>query len=160
MYGIETLAKLNEQAEQQQQQQEEGDLALALAKAEASRWHTAFDTATAETANVRREYDAFRDQVRDVAIRVAEDEGWCDSGLNEVLRELGLPPKTTTWRVPVVARAEQVVYVEVEAADEDEAVQLAEDLSTSEYEDEIDAYGWSVDEFEVDKYAGDGISEA
>jgi hypothetical protein len=159
MYGIETLAKLNEQAEQQQQQ-EEGDLALALAKAEASRWHTAFDAATAETANVRREYDRFREQVRDVAIRVAEDEGWCDSGLNEVLRELGLPPKTTTWRVPVVARAEQVVYVEVEAADEDEAVQLAEDLSTSEYDDEIDAYGWSVDEFEVDKYAGDGISEA
>ena len=38
-------------------------------------------------------HEAFRTQVRDVAIRVAEEQGWCDDGLNDVLDELGLDPK-------------------------------------------------------------------
>lgn len=56
------------------------------------------------------QFEAFKTQVRDTAIRVAEEQGWCDDGLNRVLDELGLDRKTnprvevmvtvtTTWRL-------------------------------------------------------------
>lgn len=40
-----------------------------------------------------RRLDAFRAEVREKAIAVAEAQGWCDDGLNEVLEDLGLEPK-------------------------------------------------------------------
>ncbi len=43
---------------------------------------------------VYTELNEFKTLVRDVAIRVAAEQGWCDDGLNAVLEELGLEPKT------------------------------------------------------------------
>jgi hypothetical protein len=47
--------------------------------------------------------DAFRIQVRDVAIDVASEQGWCESGLNRRLEELGLDPVlgTAEWTIEV-----------------------------------------------------------
>lgn len=47
----------------------------------------------AQAEAVRAEFDAFRQLVREEAIRVARDQGWCDSGLNRTLSRLGLPEK-------------------------------------------------------------------
>lgn len=38
--------------------------------------------------------DALR-RTREVAIRAAQEQGWCDNGLNEALEEIGLDPKGT-----------------------------------------------------------------
>lgn len=60
----------------------------------------ALDARTAEVGEQRvRANDlntsliAFQQQVREVAIRVADEQSWCDDGLNEVLEELGLDKK-------------------------------------------------------------------
>lgn len=42
---------------------------------------------------VQAEFDAYKAQVRAEALRVAADQGWCDSGLNRTLRTLGLSEK-------------------------------------------------------------------
>ena len=56
---------------------------------------------------IQSELDAFRKQVRDVAIRVHEEnkDALCENGLNEVLEELGLPVKKPD-RVSFVAQIE------------------------------------------------------
>jgi hypothetical protein len=43
-----------------------------------------------EVAAVRAEFEAFRARVRAKAIEVAEEQNWCNEGLNEVLVDLGL----------------------------------------------------------------------
>jgi hypothetical protein len=49
---------------------------------------------------VQAEFDAFRKKVREVALKVQGDQGWCDDGFNEAMQELGLPEKKT-FRIPV-----------------------------------------------------------
>jgi hypothetical protein len=51
------------------------------------------DRAALLATNRYTEHEAFKQQVREVAIRVAEEQTWCDNGLNEVLDELGLDRK-------------------------------------------------------------------
>lgn len=76
-----------------------------------------------QTQTPTRTLEDFEEQVRSVAIRVAQETGWCDSGLNDVLRELGLPEKKS-FRIPVrIAGA--VVRVRVDdAQSEDEAREM------------------------------------
>lgn len=88
---------------------------------------------------------AFKAEVRDKAIEVAEERGWCDEGLNEVLEELGLEPKTTGWTGTVTVRVYgyQDVEVEIEQADdEDDAITQAQDEGI----ENVDAYAWQIDE--------------
>lgn len=56
--------------------------------------------------------EEFRRKVREEAIRVAADNGWCDDGLNRTLRNLGLAEKRL-YRVPVEVTLTQVGYIEV-----------------------------------------------
>lgn len=51
------------------------------------------EEANRRDANSRAALAQFQQEVREVAIRVADEQGWCDSGLNEVLEELGLDSK-------------------------------------------------------------------
>lgn len=83
--------------------------------------HEARDTAQARYGTTYREFQAFRNTVRDVAIRTQEAQGWCVPGLNEVLEELGLEVKATEWEVEVEVTARQTVTVTVTALDEDDA---------------------------------------
>lgn len=53
----------------------------------------------AELAALQRDFEAFRHLTRQVAIDKAEEQGWCDDGLNEALAELGLPGKETEYTV-------------------------------------------------------------
>lgn len=90
---------------------------------------------------VRAEFEAFKEQVREKAIEVAASNGWCDEGLNEVLKELGLEPKTRSFNVIVRVYGFQDVEVEIdEAANWDDAREQAlnMDLDTS-------SYGWEQD---------------
>lgn len=54
--------------------------------------------------------------VRREAIRLAAANDWCDSGLNGVLEQLGLPPKQT-FRVPVDVMVRQRVSVAITDAE-------------------------------------------
>lgn len=49
----------------------------------------------------RAELAAFKAQVRKVAIEAAKSNSFCDPGLNDVLEELGLPPKQGPFSVPI-----------------------------------------------------------
>lgn len=42
-----------------------------------------------------REFEAYKQQVRELAITTAKEQDWCDSGLAEALEELGLEPMST-----------------------------------------------------------------
>lgn len=74
--------------------------------------------------SAQRQLDVFRNQVRDKLIELAEEHSHCDEGLNEVLDDLGLPKKETTFSVTLHVTVEHVV--EITATDEDEAGDLAE----------------------------------
>ena len=97
-----------------------------------------------------REFEAFRRQVREVAIRVAKEMSWCNDGLNEVLDELGLVNYTPRYAVNMVFRVQVIVesddendaerlalrYVDVEASNGMELDQLGRDVeSVEEYDD-------------------------
>lgn len=66
--------------------------------------------------------EAYKAKVRALAIRVAAEQGWCDSGLNSALEELGLPPKRE-FMVPVEFTLTRVrsTHVLVDAQTEAEA---------------------------------------
>lgn len=97
-------------------------------------------------------HDEFRAQVREVAMRVAEEQSWCDTGLNGVLDELGLDRKYNQYRVSVQVTATQTVWVSgIEAGSEDEAIEYVQ----QNYDDDnidgfIDRYGWTIDSWETD----------
>lgn len=58
--------------------------------------------------------DEFKTQVREKAIEVAKENGWCKDGLNEVLDELGLERYNDSYTVTV--SMEVVINVDLEGA--------------------------------------------
>lgn len=104
-----------------------------------------------QLSTMRQQHEAFREQVREVAIRVAGEQEWCDPGLNGVLRELGLPEKVVAFKVAIQVTAKQTVWVVVDATSEDEAYDAARELDTYSVEQEVDRSSWEVDEWDVDE---------
>lgn len=49
---------------------------------------------------IAAEFEDFKRRVRDEALRAQRSQSWCDSGVNEALRRLGLPEKQE-FRIPV-----------------------------------------------------------
>lgn len=98
---------------------------------------------------VRREFDLFKEQVRDVAIRVQGEQSWCLEGLNRVLEELGLPGHMLEreFEVTVTVRATQQATVTVTAISEDHARELVDNGFDLVW-DELDAGEWVIDEYE------------
>lgn len=96
--------------------------------------------AESESARLARElerahsaHQAFKEKVRETAIRVAEEQSWCRPGLNAELRGLGLEPLRHRYVVHVELNAVQHVDVTVEATDEDDAYhQVDRDPSLAE----------------------------
>lgn len=58
------------------------------------------------------ELEEYKERVRKEAIRVAQEQEWCDDGLNQALRNLDLPEKKN-FRVPVQVISRRVVFAEV-----------------------------------------------
>jgi hypothetical protein len=90
-----------------------------------------------------------------VAIREAEEQGWCDDGLNEVLKELGLPLKATDVELEVEVKEKGYrtgrVTVTVEngsTMDDDERDEKARELAYKEWENDsiTDWDEWETDE--------------
>lgn len=64
---------------------------IASVTAERDRFEAEASEADAARRQVVREFDAFKQKVREKAIEVAEEENWCHDGLNDALSDLGLP---------------------------------------------------------------------
>jgi hypothetical protein len=97
----------------------EGDLGAVqgTAQANAERVVTLTRDLSEANAGLRR----FQRQVRDKAIEVAREHGWCKEGLNTTLTELGLETVASRWTVEVTVTATQTVEVTVDADDLDDA---------------------------------------
>lgn len=94
-----------------------------------------------------REMEAFREQVRDLAIEKAQKLGWCTPGLNEALVELGLRPKVTRWDVELKLVATQYVSITVEADSAEEAERKVYAMDTISHA-EPSAWEWDSEEVE------------
>lgn len=105
-------------------------------------------TATAEstetTTVVNEELEAYKAKVRAEALRIKQQQGYCDEGFNETMRNLDLP-ELKLFRVPVklVTRATSALSVEVREAQTEEE---ARSLITTDY---LRGLGYQVDEFEI-----------
>lgn len=111
------------------------------------------DEAQATLRRLETTHEQFRQDVRDLAIRTAADQGWCDDGLNRGLRELGLDPKTREYEVEVEVTATQTVWVTVEAASEEHALgDVTEEMVENAL---LTRSGWTIDVWNTG-----GVSEA
>jgi hypothetical protein len=105
-------------------------------------------------AALRRELDQLKVSIHTVGARVRDEQGWCRSGFNEVMRELGLPEAPERFVVDVEVTATQTVRVEVEAdilrdASFDETVEGVQAYLNAHPEDIVDqaeAYEWTIDD--------------
>lgn len=70
-------------------------------------------------ADAEAELIAYKKQVRDEAIRVAAQQSWCDTGLNETLRNLALPEKRN-YDIPIRVQVEVIRNVTVTGAESEE----------------------------------------
>lgn len=93
---------------------------------------------------------AFRQQVRSKAIEVAQQESWCRDGLNEALRDLGLPEHTSRFRVPLTVTATQTIWVEVEADDEDDAI---ERVDSDDVDEQLDSHDWEIKDWDKTEWS-------
>lgn len=91
------------------------------------------------------ELDRFKERVREKAIEVADRMDWCDPGLNEVLRELGLPEKVLRWKVPIVVTARQTVWITVSADSEEYA---SRQVDTDDVHRAVDRSDWEIADWE------------
>lgn len=65
------------------------------------------------------ELEEYKERVRKEAIRVAQEQEWCDEGLNGTLERLGLPLKQS-YRVPLTVVTRRTVWAEVQEANSQE----------------------------------------
>lgn len=67
--------------------------------------------------DAERKLEQFKVKVRELGLQVKQDNGWCDAGFNEVMRELGLPELPTGIKVKMTVTAMREVEFEVDASD-------------------------------------------
>ncbi len=97
-----------------------------------------------QLAALQAEFTAFKARVRNEAIRVKNYNGWCDSGVNESLRNLDLPglPQVRTYRFEFPTTG--VVRYEVNAYGPDEALaEVTKQVSRDSTSDRL-RYGCKV----------------
>lgn len=112
-----------------------------------------------ELAQLKTEFEAYKKQVRDVAIEVAAEQGWCDDGLNERLQELGLEPMARQWEVTVTLLGRQEVKIRVTAASDDAAAELAREVDETALLAKADPTKWVIDEVDADRWTTDEVTE-
>jgi hypothetical protein len=132
---------------------------IAQVHREAERLRIELSASRNTTAAVNDELENFKAKVREVGLRAKEDNGWCDDGFNDVMRELGLPLLPHTFRVKLTLTATREVEVDVDASDLEPGNR--DDDGVRSYLDDIDAareyvnselgYGdWDLTEVEVE----------
>lgn len=143
---LQAIARLNTEAIEANRQVEylRAELRANIDEREAARASLRQERHQSETA-IQALQD-FRRRVRDKAIEVAAEQDWCRPGLNEVLRDLGLPEHDPRFKVPLRVRAYQTVWVEVSASDEEDAIEEAEH-NLGEGDLELAEDGWQVDDW-------------
>jgi hypothetical protein len=82
--------------------------------------------------------EEYKAKVREIAIEVAQEQGWCKNGLNEVLRELDITP--AGQRVRALIRYE--VEVEFDAPMDNDTPVEQLDLSDHIAHDLNNPLGW------------------
>jgi hypothetical protein len=77
-------------------------------------------------------HDAFRAKVREQVLEYQQEHSFCDSGVNQFLKDLDLEPKTVTKRFTVKVKAEREIEVELTGEDESELDRMmdTEDVGT------------------------------
>jgi hypothetical protein len=93
----------------------------------------------------RDTHDAFKQKVREVAISVREEMGWCLSGLNDRLEQLGLELVEVEWEVMATVS----LRLTVTAADEDSARAQAEDVINDAVSYPVESHDVYIDSVEV-----------
>lgn len=78
-----------------------------------------FESQSAKTQAHRAELELeqFKQKVRDVALEVRADNGWCVDGFNSVMEDLGLEKLPTSFTIEVEVPARQIVTVAIDAED-------------------------------------------
>ena len=89
----------------------------------ASKWRE--ETARANWAE--QALVAYKVRVRDEAIRVKEEQGWCDEGLAEVLENLDLDPVEVEYEIEVECEIRHTVTLTVTARSEDNARDMVDE---------------------------------
>jgi hypothetical protein len=109
-----------------------------------------------ELVRLQQQFDAFKAKVRETAIQTAQDNNFCNPGLNEVLESLGLPVVPTQYEVEVEITATQVVKVRVDAEELDDADRnesgarsLVGEWSDSDFHYEVNSDNWVIAGFDV-----------
>jgi hypothetical protein len=126
---------------------------------ELDRANAALQLARQDASTVRASLERFRQSVRETAIQVAAEQGWCRQGLNDTLRDLGLDPVPTEFRVKLRVPAWQTIEATVEIDDldtEDQNEAGAEAYVTRNAGEYVDGGAWEIaaDEIEVDTVEG------
>lgn len=124
-----------------------------LALAQAASLRSIETLATSLTAEERRLAD-FKAQVRAKARDVADEQGWCRGGLNETLRDLGLEPFVTTYRVQAILVARFTVDDSQDVESEEEAgvrVRYAVDGIEISGADDVTLDGWEFERVEAEE---------
>ena len=94
--------------------------------------------AYANVSRIARDFEAFKTQVRVVAIRVADEQNWCDSGLNEVLEELGLPRKQGEYRARVTVTFDLLIKNDTEPDEYDVRNYVENNVDLNSYSTDFD----------------------
>lgn len=106
----------------------------------------------ASLALSEQRFQHFQESVREMAIEKAKKLKWCDEGLNEALRELGLEPKTRKYRVEIRVFAFQDIEIEVDAENMEEADTKAHmmlDDNPETWDSQVDQDSWQSDSMVV-----------
>lgn len=116
-----------------------------------------------ELAAARRRADlaeaqlnGFKEEVREVALEVRRENGWCDQGFNDTMDKLGLEKLPHTFVVEVEVTAKQVISVEIDADNLEEencteagARAYVEESGNVDFSDHVSSYNWEYED-EVD----------
>lgn len=108
------------------------------------------DTAMHDRDTAQHRLEAFKKRVRETALKVSQEEGWCRPGMNGVLKnDLDLPPYTQDYRASIRVVVYQDIPWTVEAEDEDQAQERLEGLSWEDVKEHVDNDNW--------EFSDDGI---
>jgi multidrug efflux pump subunit AcrA (membrane-fusion protein) len=103
-------------------------------------------------SSARSELDAFKAQVREVALEAKKENNWCDDGFNSVMQELELEPLPHTIVIEIEVRATQTVTVELTSNDLDEMTEEAArehiEGGNVDFSDLITSYNWEYEDVE------------
>lgn len=101
------------------------------------------DTAETQQKQGRADLLSFQERTKELLVELAEEHSF---DINEALDALGLERVTRTYKVRVKVFAEQIVEIEVEGTDADDArSQVGDGDHDREIADEVDPYEWEIE---------------